>query len=100
MATSRAEAHGDVVVVLVGQGGEVERLLEDGCLRLAVRPGLLVHQRQQRRRRVTLRLRRIARLFRRHNGSRGKERLEVVGYRVEHVVVQLFDRGPEGLLVL
>ena len=74
MAMSRARAHGDVVVVLVGQSGEVERLLEDGCLRLAVRPGLLVYQRQKRRRRVTLRLR--SRLFRRHNGSRGKERLD------------------------
>ena len=63
MAMSRARAHGDVVVVLVGQGGEVERLLEDGCLRLAVRPGLLVYQRQKRRRRVTLRLR-DTRLFR------------------------------------
>ena len=99
MAMSRARAHSDVVAVLVGQGGEVERLLEDGRLRLAVRPGLLVYQRQQRRRRVTLRLRRHAAVQKTRDSS-GKERLEVVGYRVEHVVVQLFDRGPEGLLVL
>ena len=99
MAMSRARAHGDVVVVLVGQGGEVERLLEDGRLRLAVRPGLLVHQRQQRRRRVTLRLQTRGCSENSRQLWKGTG-LEVVGYRVEHIVVQLFDRGPEGLLVL